>query len=117
MVKDEISLMLLLQFFTQFDFRPQFNSMIMRSKQCLGGASIPMSPAKHVFVVLTIWIGIASSAGAATVEGLLEAPGPTGPLRGTMLAATAGDGPVVLRGMQRAQTSCGFLTWISNLAR
>jgi len=55
-----------------------------------------MSSAKDILAVLTIGIGIASSAGAAPVESLLEAPGPTGPLKGSMLAPPVGQGPVVL---------------------
>jgi pimeloyl-ACP methyl ester carboxylesterase len=37
-----------------------------------------------------------SAAAANPVETLIEAPGPTGPLKGTMLAPEAGGGPVVL---------------------
>jgi hypothetical protein len=39
---------------------------------------------------------MAQAAGSAPVETLVEAPGPTGPLKGTMLAPSAGNGPVVL---------------------
>ncbi|HEY0746873.1 MAG TPA: hypothetical protein VGD63_09255 [Steroidobacteraceae bacterium] len=37
-----------------------------------------------------------AAAGAASVETLLEAPGPTGPLRGTLLAPAEYQGAVVL---------------------
>jgi uncharacterized protein len=51
--------------------------------------------AKYLAAALTIGITMAP-ANAAPVETLVEAPGPTGPLRGTMLAPAAGAGPVVL---------------------
>ena len=52
--------------------------------------------ARHLVVILTIGSAMAQAAGSAPVETLVEAPGPTGPLKGTMLAPSAGNGPVVL---------------------
>jgi uncharacterized protein len=53
--------------------------------------------------MISVWflpIAIAFAQGintdAAPIESLVEAPGPTGPLRGTMLAPAVGHGPVVL---------------------
>jgi uncharacterized protein len=50
----------------------------------------------YLVAVLIMGITMAHAADAAPVETLAEAPGPTGPLKGTMLAPAAGAGPVVL---------------------
>jgi pimeloyl-ACP methyl ester carboxylesterase len=55
-----------------------------------------MNAAKYLLAVLTVGAAMAPAAGAASVETLLEAPGPIGPLKGTMLAPADGRGPVVL---------------------
>ena len=51
---------------------------------------------KHLLAVLTMGSAIARSAGVAAVETLVEAPGPIGALKGSMLAPPVSHGPVVL---------------------
>jgi uncharacterized protein len=48
------------------------------------------------FLAVAIVLAQGINAGAAPIEALVEAPGPKGPLKGTMLAPAAGHGPVVL---------------------
>jgi pimeloyl-ACP methyl ester carboxylesterase len=50
---------------------------------------------KELIVAVVASCGVAA-AGAAAIESAIEAPGPSGPLKGTMLAPQAGAGPVVL---------------------
>jgi pimeloyl-ACP methyl ester carboxylesterase len=52
--------------------------------------------AKYLAALLTMGVTMAQAANNAPVETLLEAPGPSGPLKGTMLAPAAGAGPAVL---------------------
>jgi pimeloyl-ACP methyl ester carboxylesterase len=54
-----------------------------------------MNP-KHLLAVLTMSSAIAWAAGVAAVETLVEAPGPIGALKGSMLAPLVSQGPVVL---------------------
>jgi pimeloyl-ACP methyl ester carboxylesterase len=55
-----------------------------------------MTFTKYCLAVLALLSGVVAAADPAPVETLIEAPGPTGPLRGTMLGPTAGRGPVIL---------------------
>ena len=55
-----------------------------------------MNPAKRLLAVLAMGSAMASTTGAVPVETLVEAPGPTGPLKGSMLAPPVSQGPVVL---------------------
>lgn len=50
---------------------------------------------KHC-VIASLFFVVAGAFAAAPIETALEAPGPSGPLRGTMLAPSEGRGPVVL---------------------
>ena len=52
--------------------------------------------AKYLTALLTVGFTMAQAANHAPVETLLEAPGPVGALKGTMLAPTGGKGPIVL---------------------
>ena len=52
--------------------------------------------AKYLTALLTVGFTMAQAANNAPVETLLEAPGPIGALKGTMLAPAGGAGPVVL---------------------
>jgi len=55
-----------------------------------------MNPARHLLIAIVFSYGVTIAVYAAPVETLVEAPGPTGPLKGTMLAPSAGHGPVIL---------------------
>lgn len=55
-----------------------------------------MNPAKRLLVALVFIHGVTTAVNAAPIETLVEAPGPAGPLQGTMLAPFAGQGPVIL---------------------
>src|ERR1700760_2169899 len=51
---------------------------------------------KDLIVAVLAGCGAAASAAAAPLESAIEAPGPLGPLKGTLLAPQPGGGPVVL---------------------
>lgn len=51
---------------------------------------------KDLFVAVVASCGVAAAAAAAPIESVIEAPGPTGPLKGTLLAPQPGGGPVIL---------------------
>jgi pimeloyl-ACP methyl ester carboxylesterase len=55
-----------------------------------------MTLTKYFLAVLVLLSSVVANADPAPVETLIEAPGPTGPLKGTMLAPPVGHGPVVL---------------------
>jgi pimeloyl-ACP methyl ester carboxylesterase len=55
-----------------------------------------MNPGKRLLAVLAMGSAMASTTSAVPVETLVEAPGPTGPLKGSMLAPPVSQGPVVL---------------------
>ncbi len=55
-----------------------------------------MNAAKHLLALLIMGAAMAPASGAAPVETLVEAPGPTGALKGTMLGPQDGHGAVVL---------------------
>ena len=48
------------------------------------------------FVIVASILGVAMAFGAAPTETAVEAPGPSGPLKGTMLSPSTGRGAVVL---------------------
>jgi len=54
-----------------------------------------MNGVKSIVIVASI-LGAAIAFGAAPTETALEAPGPSGPLKGTMLSPSTGRGAVVL---------------------
>jgi uncharacterized protein len=49
-----------------------------------------------VLLIASLTFGVAIALSAAPVEKFLEAPGPTGPLKGTMLSPSGEHGPIVL---------------------
>lgn len=51
---------------------------------------------RHQLVIGALILGVTTAVGAAPKETAVEAPGPTGPLRGTMLSPSTEHGPVVL---------------------
>lgn len=55
-----------------------------------------MKCAKYPLVIFALVFVISTSPAAASAETAVEAPGPSGPLRGTMLSASTGHGPVIL---------------------
>ena len=52
--------------------------------------------ARHLQLMVILTVGVACSAGAVSTETVIEAPGPLGPLKGTLLAPSAGSGVVIL---------------------
>jgi acetyl esterase/lipase len=55
-----------------------------------------MIHAMRFLAAVAVFAAMSSSVVAAPVETAVEAPGPLGPLRGTMLAPADAKGPVVL---------------------
>ena len=55
-----------------------------------------MNCAKHLLAFIATIAGVASAFDAAPKETAVEAPGPSGPLRGTMLSPSTEHGAVIL---------------------